>query len=280
MPHAEIHGQKIWYDVKGSGESLLQIGGAGFAHLNFVQVTDEMARHFRVIEMDQLGNGGSDKPEGYRYSIDGWADDTKALLDELGVERGHVHASSTGGMIAIRLAARYPEKVDRLILNATAAKLDFMSKAQFEVRKALARAYGVDTEPLAYDLATLALSARFLDSPRGGPEIVRLIARLLGEATTVESWCAACDVMCEADLRDDLPRIQAPTLVICGELDVNTPLDQAPSGAGMRYIAEHIPSAELHVIPGCGHTSLLEEPELSTRLVLEFLGRVRAETPG
>lgn len=269
MPHVTIDANRIWYDVKGTGPTVLQIGGAGFAHLNFVRVTEEMAKRFRVIEMDQLGNGNSDKPD-VQYSIDLWADQTAALLEAIGIGRTHVHSSSTGGMIAIRLAAGYPHLVDRLILGATAAKLDFMRKAQFEVRKALARAYGVEGEPLAYDLATLALSADYLDSPEGGQPMVAEVARLLGEMTTVESWCGACDAMVAADLRDDLPRIQSPTLVVCGEHDANTPIDQAPSGAGMRYIAEHIPNARLHVIENAAHTTLLETPEIMVQLATDF----------
>jgi 3-oxoadipate enol-lactonase len=275
MPHADLNGNRIWYDIRGAGDHLLQIGGAGFAHLNFAQVTDEMARHFTVIEMDQIGNGYSDKPS-RKHSIEVWADETAALLDKIGVPRAHVHATSTGGMIAIKLAAKYPEKVAGLILGATAAKLDFMCKAQFVVRKALARAYGVDSEPLAYDLATLALSAEFLDRPEGGERLVQQISKLLGEMTTVESWCSACDAMVEADLREDLPNIRSPTLVICGELDANTPLDQAPSGAGMRYLAEHIPNANLHVIEGAAHTTLLETPETMKELVITFLKTVSA----
>jgi pimeloyl-ACP methyl ester carboxylesterase len=273
MSHADLDGNRIWYEMKGEGDHLLQIGGAGFAHLNFGKVTDDMAKRFTVIEMDQIGNGDSDKPS-RKHSIELWADETAALLDAIGVKRTHVHASSTGGMIAIRLAAKYPEKVAGLVLGATAAKLDFMGKAQFEVRKALAQAYGVDGKPLAYDLATLALSAEFLDRPEGGEALVEEISKLLGEMTTVESWCSGCDAMVEADLRADLPNIQSPTLVICGELDANTPLDQAPSGAGMRYIAEHIPGARLHVIEGAAHTTLLETPEIMVTLVTEFLETV------
>jgi 3-oxoadipate enol-lactonase len=80
--------------------------------------------------------------------------------------------------------------------------------------------------------------------------------------------------MIAADLRDDLPRIQSPTLVICGEHDANTPIDQAPSGAGMRYIAEHIPNARLHIIENAAHTTLLETPETMIRLATEFLSEV------
>ena len=94
--------------------------------------------------------------------------------------------------------------------------------------------------------------------------------------TSVESWCAGCDAMIEADLTGDLPKIGVPTLVMAGELDNNTPIDAGPQGAGMRYIADAIPNAELYVIPGCGHANLVEEPELSGKGRDRFLRRVRA----
>jgi pimeloyl-ACP methyl ester carboxylesterase len=129
LPHLTRNGCRLWYDVKGEGDDLLQIGGAGFAHMNFSAVTDRMAEHFRVIEVDQRGNGFSDRPD-EKYTIEGWADDMAAVLDGIGVERAFVHGTSTGGMIAIKLAAKYPEKVRALILGATAAKLDFVGRSQ------------------------------------------------------------------------------------------------------------------------------------------------------
>jgi pimeloyl-ACP methyl ester carboxylesterase len=166
LPHLTRNGCRLWYDVKGEGDDLLQIGGAGFAHMNFSAVTDRMAEHFRVIEVDQRGNGFSDRPD-EKYTIEGWADDMAAVLDGIGVERAFVHGTSTGGMIAIKLAAKYPEKVRALILGATAAKLDFVGRSQFLVRKALARAYGTGSPELAHDLATLALSRNALDDRQG-----------------------------------------------------------------------------------------------------------------
>jgi 3-oxoadipate enol-lactonase len=273
VPHVTRNGCRLWYDVKGEGDFLLQIGGAGFAHMNFGAVTDVMAQHFRVIEVDQRGNGFSDRPD-EKYTIEGWADDMAAVLDEIRAERIFLHGTSTGGMIAIKLAAKQPERIRGLILGATAAKLDFVGRSQFLVRKALARAYGTGSAELAHDLATLALSRNALD--QRGEEAVGLVQEMLEKMTSVEGWCAGCDAMVEADLRDDLQKITAPTLVMAGELDNNTPLDAGPQGAGMRYIAEKIPNAELHIIPGCGHTNLVEEPEISTKLTLEFFDRVRA----
>ena len=259
----------MWYEVKGTGSPLLQIGGAGFAHTNFHRVTDTMAQFFTVIDMDQSGNGLSDAPV-RQYTIDGWADDAAGVLDAAGVGAAFVHGTSTGGMIALRLATKYPQKVRALVVGSTAAKYDFMGYAQMRVRRALAETYGLASAELAYDVATLAFSRQALSER--GPEIVEL-ARTMREKSnsSFEVWLAMTEAMMDADLRDELPRIEAPTLVIGGDQDINTPLDQGPDGAGTRFIAEQIPNAELLVLEGAAHTILVEEPERVASAVIAFL---------
>jgi 3-oxoadipate enol-lactonase len=274
MPEATVNGCRLWYELKGSGEHLLQIGGAGFAHENFGFVTEDMARHFTVIDFDLRGYGLSERPV-QRYSMDVWADDVAGLLDAIGVARTHVHGTSMGGMVAIRLAAKYPEKIDGLVIDCAAAKCDRMTRYRLEVWKALAQAYGMGSRELAVEIAAQALSRTFLDSPRG-PETVEVIQGVLERNCSVEVFCAACDAMIEMDLTDDCRAIRAPTLVMDGDQDILTPLDQGPDGVGNRLIAELIPGAELYVIEGSGHTNLMEAPELSTSVVVGFLERVGA----
>ena len=276
MPYADLDGCRLWYELKGSGEFLLQIPGMFFAHANFAHVSDAMAEHFTVIDFDQRGTGLSDRPS-QRYSMELWADDCALLLDALGVERAHVHGTSAAGMVAIHFAAAYPERVDRLVIDCSAAKLDFAGRAGCEVWKALARAYGLGSRELALNIAGQVCSRAFLDSERG-PETVESIRELVERNCTLETFCAVCDAMIEADLTADLGRIRAPTLVTVGSLDVMTPLDQGPQGVGNRAIAERIPGAQLCVLEGIGHANLLEAPELTTRVVVEFLQRDRSGT--
>ena len=275
MPDVNINGCRIWYELKGSGDYLLQIGGAGFSHENFGLVTEDMANQFTVIDFDLRGYGNSERPT-QKYSMEVWADDCAALLDAIEVERAHVHGTSMGGMVAIKFAAKYPERVDGLIIDCASAKSDFMSRSRFEVWKALAQTHGTGSRELALELATQGLSRGFLDSP-AGPEIIPTIQGVLERNCPVETFCAACDAMIEMDLVDDLGKITAPTLVMDGDLDFLTPLDQGPQGAGNRLIAERIPNAELYVIEGVAHTNLMEVPELSTKVVVEFLQRVASE---
>lgn len=271
MPDVDVNGCRIWYELKGSGDYLLQIGGAGFSHENFGLVTEDMSKQFTVIDFDLRGYGNSDRPS-QKYSMEVWADDCAALLGAIDVDRAHVHGTSMGGMVAIKFAANYPDKVNGLVIDCASAKSDFMSRSRFEIWKALARAYGTGSRELALELATQGLSRRFLDER--GPEMIPMIQGVLERNCPVETFCAACDAMIEMDMSDDLEKITAPTLVMDGDLDFLTPLDQGPQGAGSRLIAERIPNAELYVIDGCAHTNLMEMPELSTSVVVEFLQRV------
>ena len=274
MPHVDLDRCRIWYELRGSGDYLLQIPGMFFAHDNFGLVSAAMAEHFTVIDFDQRGTGLSDRPR-QRYSIESWAEDCAQLLDALGVERAHVHGTSAAGMVAIRFAAEYPDRVERLVIDCSAARLDSAGRAMCEVWKALARAYGLGSRELALNIAGQACSRGFLDG-EGGAETVESIRRLVGRNCTLETFCAVCDAMIEVDLSADLGRIRAPTLVTVGSEDIMTPLDQGPQGIGSRALAESIPNAELYVMEGVGHANLLEAPELTTRVVVEFLQRAEA----
>src|SRR5947209_8881176 len=100
-----------------------------------------MAEHFTVIDFDHRGYGLSDRPA-QKYAFDVWADDMAGLLDPLQIKLTHVHGGSMGSSLAVRYAAKYPERVDGLVLSGCTAKSDAMARAQYVVWKALARSYG------------------------------------------------------------------------------------------------------------------------------------------
>ena len=100
---------------------------------------DELSEHFRVVRYDTRGHGGSPVPQG-PYDIDDLADDVVALLDTLGVEKAHVVGLSLGGMTGMRLAARNPDRVDRLVVLCTGARLE--PSSAWHDRAATVRANG------------------------------------------------------------------------------------------------------------------------------------------
>src|SRR5207244_5592843 len=94
----EVNGVKLWYEISGEGEPVVQIHGAGFGHFNFAPATPELAKRFKVIDYDMRGYGQSERPVQH-YDMEVWADDVAGLLDALELDAAHVHGTSMGGMI-------------------------------------------------------------------------------------------------------------------------------------------------------------------------------------
>ncbi len=276
MASATVNGVEIFHVVTGDGPWVMQVPGAVSGHAGYAAVTPAMAQKFRVLDYDPRGYGQSDRPE-QRYTFDVWADDMVGLLDALDIEQAHVHGGSMGSTLAIYFAARHPDRVRGLVLSGCTAKSDFMAVAQYEVWKALARAYGTGSRELAYELASKATNRAFLDGPDGGEGLVDAIAELAGTFVSTEVFCDACDALIEVDVTDDLGRVTAPTLVICGEADMLTPAEQGPTGAGGRYIFDHLTAArfkEYVSIPGSGHANLMDSPDECMAAIVPFLEKV------
>jgi pimeloyl-ACP methyl ester carboxylesterase len=278
MPKVELNGVHLYYEISGSGEYVLQVPGAVNGHEGYAAVTPGMSQHFKVIDFDPRGYGLSDRPK-QKYTFDVWAADMVALLDALGVEQAHVHGGSMGGSLAIHYAARYPERVNGLVVSGSSAKSDHMAKYQYEVWKALASAYGTGSRQLAYDQCNKAVSRAYLDGPDGGEPLVQAVMAATRRNVETDVFCDACDALIEMDMIPDLPMVTAPTLVMVGDEDVLTPADQGPDGAGGRFIYEHLINArfrEFAVIPMAGHANLMDNPEASNRAVVEFLKRAES----
>jgi 3-oxoadipate enol-lactonase len=276
MPKVKVNGVQLYYQLTGSGDYLMHVPGAVVAHDGYAAVTPEMAKHFTVLDFDPRGYGLSDRPK-QRYTFDVWADDMAGLLDALGIERTHVHGGSMGSSLAVHYAAKYPDRVNGLILSGVTAKSDFMSKLQFEVWKDLARAYGTGSRELAYALASESFSRRFMDGPNGGLSMVQGLAETAGRNVDVDVLCDACDALIDIDVTGELAAITAPTLVVAGDGDILTPATQAPSGAGGRYVYEHLVNAairEFVVVKNSGHANLMDNPKDSNQAAIEFLKRV------
>jgi 3-oxoadipate enol-lactonase len=203
-----------------------------------------LAERYRVVTYDTRGHGQSPAPAG-PYTADDLVDDLVALLDEIGAERAHVAGLSLGGMTAMRLAVREPQRVDRLALLCTSAKPD---PQPFLDRAVAVRSRG--TAPLAP-----AVAARWLtpDYAAEHPDLVaKLEAMIAGDDD--DGYAACCEVVAAVDLRDDLARIAAPTLVVAGLQDLALP------PAHQQLIADAIPGAELLTVSPGAHLANLEQP--------------------
>jgi 3-oxoadipate enol-lactonase len=278
MSTVEVNGARIYYELNGSGTVVMQVPGAVSAHEGYALVTPAMIEHFTVLDYDPRGYGQSDRPD-QKYSFDVWCDDMVGLLDALEIDRCHVHGGSMGSMVALRFAARFPDRVIGLVLSGCAVKSDFMARCHYGVWKSLARAYGMGSREFAEEVCTKATSRAYLDGPNGGETLLQGIMDVAGRNVGVDVFCAACDAMIETDLTADVPLVTAPTLVMVGLDDVLTPADQGPAGGGGRWIYDHLQAArrrEYLEIPGSGHANLLDAADVCNPAVIDFLRR--AET--
>lgn len=269
--HIEVNGAKLWYEITGEGEPVLQIHGSGFGHYNFGPGTPILSGQFRCIDYDQRGYGDSDKPE-QDYDLEVWADDAVGLLDALGVEKAHVHGTSMGGMVATIVAGKYPERVQSVVINCAAAKLGFSGQLVFRNWIDLIRLEGCGSRALAELISWQCLSKAYMETD-AGRQGVDVIQQILRDANEDRVMTQACQAMIDMDNRDWVEKITAPALVLGGDEDLMTPWDQGPKGAGQQWIADHLPNGETHVIKGSNHSTIFDNTEEHCQAVADFFSR-------
>ena len=238
--------------VTGSGPAVVLSNSLGSDHRMWDAQLAELEKRFTVVRYDTRGHGVSPVPPG-PYSIDDLTDDVVALLDRLDIERAHVVGLSLGGMTAMRLAARNPERVDRMVLLCTAVSLP-PSQAWTD-RADTVRAGG------CIAVADGLVQRWFSPGYTGDRSFwTSMIA-----ATPVEGYAGCCAVIAELDLREQLPSIAAPTLVVAGADDPATP------PAMLAEIADAIPGARLLVVDDAAHLASAEQPAIITPAIIDHL---------
>ena len=218
-----------------------------------------LASKFRVLRYDTRGHGGTDAPEG-AYSLDQLAEDARALLGELGIERTHFVGLSMGGMIGQTLALKHPEMFRSLILSDTSSRVSPEARPTWDDRIRLVEAQGM--EPLVEPTIGRWFTAPFLAQH---PEVVEPVRAMIRQTKT-QGYIGCCQAIKVLDLTEQLHGIGVPTLIVVGEDDLGTPV------AASRAIHERIRSSELVILPSAAHLSNIEQPEAFTQAVLAFLG--------
>jgi 3-oxoadipate enol-lactonase len=217
-----------------------------------------LAGPLRVVRYDHRGHGGSPTVPG-PYTLDDLGGDVVALLDDLGLGRVHIGGLSLGGMVSMWLAVNAPERVDRMAVLCTSARLGPAS--MWEERAAIVRAQGTAA------IAPMIVGRWF--TPALAATRPDLIAEYEGmlEGIDAEGYASCCAAIAAMDLLDDLASVRAPTLVIAGADDPATPPEHGEA------ITDRIPAAHLEVVAGAAHFANVEQPdEVSALLLAHFCG--------
>lgn len=253
MRSVDVGGVRLHVDRSGRGEPMLWLSGFALSAAAWEPVLPLYTGRLDCVGFDARGTGRSSGWSG-PVSIPQLAGDAVAVLDALGIDSAHVYGVSYGGMVAQELAIRFPHRVRGLVLGGTTPG------GPLAARPTLAELRAVRD-----GLPGLLYSPEFL---RAQPERVTMLRRALRSHPAPPAGVAShflASVYHDTVAR--LGRIVAPTLVLHGGADSMIPVSNA------RMLAERIPDAELAVVPGAGHAYLLEKPEESARLVLDWLDR-------
>ncbi|MFH8473407.1 4-carboxymuconolactone decarboxylase [Streptomyces sp. NPDC018000] len=222
----------------------------------------ELTRHWRVFRFDLPGHGGA--PAHPATAVTELSDRLLATLDGLGVQRFGYVGCSIGGAIGADLALRHPHRVASLALVAASPR--FGSADEFRQRGVVVRTNGL--EPMARTAPERWFTPGFAAAQ---PAIVEWAVQMV-RTTDPGCYIAACEALATFDIRGELGRITAPTLVLVGAEDRVT----GPGDA--RTLVAGIPDARLALVPGASHLVPVEQPGAVTDLLLTHFSSAWPDT--
>jgi 3-oxoadipate enol-lactonase len=214
------------------------------------------ARSFRLLRYEHRGHGDSPVPPG-PYSMSELAADAIALLDELGLDRVSWCGLSLGGMVGMWLGAHAPDRLVRLVLACTSARVG--APDVYRERAAFVREQGI--EPVADAIVGKWFTVSTFNERPELPERFRKIV----VSQPVEGYAGCCEALAGWDFRDELAAVAAPVLVLAAAHDEATPASDTALLAG------RIPAARLVTLQGAAHLANLERPGEFADAVLSHL---------
>ena len=261
-------GLNTHYHEDGQGEPLVLIHGSGpgvSAWANWRLVFPILSEHYHLYAPDAVGFGDTERPEGVTYNMDLWVKHMIGFLDAKGLKKVSIVGNSMGGGLALNLAHRYPERVNKLILMGSMG-------IKFPISEGLDNVWGYQpsVENMHKCLKTFVVNQAIADAD--GLAEMRYKASI--QPGYQESFSAMFPAPRQNGVDDmaipeeELRKITIPTLCIHGREDQIIPL----ADTSWR-LAQLLPNAELHTLCQCGHWVQIEKTIPFTRVVHEFLSR-------
>ncbi len=268
MPYLQLNGTRFhyhWDDYTEPWQAksvvLLHHAAAGNLH-RWRAWVPALARHHRVLRFDMRGHAGTPPPPAGAFSLPGLAADIAAVLDRLEIEQVHLVGASAGGIVSLRFAHDFPQRLHSLSLVASTPKLAQMGPSiEAGVWKRILEEEGTK--------AWLLSDAQKRFGPNTEPGLVEWYADEGGK-TQAEVVLALQACLLQEDLTPLLPHIPAPTLILAAAQDEITPPEV------QRLMAQRMPKARLRSFEGVGHNMKVEIPDLLAGSVRDFIGEIES----
>ncbi len=269
-----VHGHRRAFTIAGDGPPLLLLHGIGSNRFTWRPVLPALARRFTVVAPDLLGHGESAKPRA-DYSIGGFANGMRDLLGVLGMERATVVGHSFGGGVAMQFAYQFPERTDRVVLEASGglgrevtpllraltlpgaarvlAAID-ATCGRVPIRAVEELSRRLPAGPIAADLREVASVLEGLRGRASRSAFLHVLSHVIdwrGQVVTMRDRSYLAQGM--------------PVLVVWGEGDTVLPVSHASAAV------ESMPDAKLITMPGVGHFPHAERPAEFASAIIAFV---------
>lgn len=264
MAYFKYLNKNIYYEVNGEGEPLIILNGIMMSTKSWEVFKDEFARDFMFIRVDFLDQGQSDAMD-EAYTQDLQVELLRELLNELSIKKVNLVGISYGGEVALAFACKYQELVAKLIVFNAVSHTDEVLKKTGHLWNKYAsnrdyQGYYQQTIPVIYSDAFINNNLEWmqkrqemlLKGPFSNHEFLDKMIRLTNSA---ESF----------DLRSKLGKLAIPVLIVGASEDKLTPI------TGQTQLHRTIPSSRLIILPGVGHASMYEVPEIFVALVIGYV---------
>jgi pimeloyl-ACP methyl ester carboxylesterase len=265
-----------------NGQTIVLLHGKNFGSYYWAETIKSFAQEgYRVIAPDQIGWGKSSKPD-IRYSFQSLAANTARLLNHLGVNRIILIGHSTGGMLAVRFARTYPQRVLKLVLEDPVGVEDLRVKIPPQTDDTLFQAELQNTDPAKIR----AFYANYFAQPH--PEISEPLADVqirVTQSGEYPRWAKASalayQMIYEQPVCYEYSLLEPATLLLMGEADHAAPLSAYASPEMRktmghptdlaRELVKQVPHGQIVVVPRAGHIPHVEQPQEFRASVLKFL---------
>jgi 3-oxoadipate enol-lactonase len=254
----------LTYRIDGQGEPVLLLNGGMMTFTAWEPIAVALAPRFQVVRCDfrgQLLSPGEPEP-----SLEAHVRDLVELIDGLELERVHIVGTSYGGLAGLLFASLHPERTASVTVIAATGRItpEFWESTARCRDLALEAAAGGDGGRVLEYILPETYTPEYLEKQAKALEFHRRWVAALPEVwfRGVAAILASVEGV---DLTPRLGDIRSPALIVAGERDGMFPPEQS------RALAEAIPGARLEVVPGAPHGMVVENPDVTTRLLLEFL---------
>ncbi|TAH44321.1 MAG: alpha/beta hydrolase [Bacteroidetes bacterium] len=260
-----INGIQLCYDDYGSSETaVIFIHGFPFNKSTWDAQTSFLSQTYRVLAYDIRGFGKSDPGE-EKFSINLFADDLIAFMDELGIEKAIICGLSMGGYILLNALKRYPERFNAAILCDTQCVAD-TNEGKEKRLKTIAQIEDGGVKEFTEGFLKAIFHEESINTKSA---LVNRIRNTILSAKTSSLTQTLLALAERSETCSSLEQIQIPTLILCGEQDVVTKPEQS------EYLNKKIKNSIFQLIPRAGHMSNLEQADVFTRHILLFINNLK-----